>query len=155
VLEAAQRAAAGRGARPLVWQLHRSLGQLWQGARDAARARQEFAAARAVIAALTATINDEALREAFQSTALASMPKEKPRAPGPRARDAFGGLTAREYEVAALIAAGKTNREIAALLFIGEGTVVTHVKHTLAKLDLTSRTQIAAWVLARDGARQR
>ena len=153
VLEAAQRAATEQGARPLLWQVHRSLGRLWHAARDEARAQAEYAAARAVIAALAVTIDDAAVRDAFATTALGSMPKAQPRAPGPRARDAFGGLTAREYEVAALVATGKTNREIAALLFVSEGTVATHVKHILAKLELTSRTQVATWMLGATGRR--
>ena len=150
MLEAAQRAATEQGARPLLWQVHRSLGRLWHAAGDEARAQAEYAAARAVIAALAVTIDDAAVRDAFAMTALGSMPKAQPRAPGPRARDAFWGLTAREYEVAALIATGKTNREIAALLFVSAGTVATHVKHILAKLELTSRTQVATWMLGRD-----
>jgi DNA-binding CsgD family transcriptional regulator len=82
--------------------------------------------------------------------ALATMPKTRPRAPGPRSSQAAGGLTARERDVARLIAAGKTNREIANELFIGEGTVATHVKSILQKLDFRSRSQIAAWIIATD-----
>jgi DNA-binding NarL/FixJ family response regulator len=56
-------------------------------------------------------------------------------------------LSPREREVAALIARGLTNRQIAGFLVIGERTVHTHVANILGKLDLTSRTQIAAWVM--------
>jgi non-specific serine/threonine protein kinase len=51
--------------------------------------------------------------------------------------------------VAALIAQGKSNREIAAALFMGEGTVATHVSNILGKLDFNSRSQIAAWAVER------
>ena len=54
-------------------------------------------------------------------------------------------LSRREREVAALITRGLTNRQIADALVIGERTVHTHVANVLVKLDLTSRTQIAAW----------
>ncbi len=54
-------------------------------------------------------------------------------------------LTAREREVAALIARGQTNRAIAARLVISERTADTHVQHILNKLGLDSRAQIAAW----------
>jgi len=54
-------------------------------------------------------------------------------------------LTRREREVAALIARGYTNREIATSLVIGERTAATHVEHILDKLQMTSRAQIAAW----------
>jgi DNA-binding CsgD family transcriptional regulator len=55
-------------------------------------------------------------------------------------------LTAREQEVAALVARGMSNREIAQALVITEGTAEVHVKHILSKLGLRSRYQIAvAW----------
>ena len=56
-------------------------------------------------------------------------------------------LTRREREVAALIARGLTNRQIAEELFIAERTADTHVEHILAKLGLGSRTQVATWVV--------
>ena len=56
-------------------------------------------------------------------------------------------MTEREREVAALIARGQTNREIAATLFLGDGTVATHVKHIFAKLGCGSRAQVAAWAV--------
>jgi len=54
-------------------------------------------------------------------------------------------LTPRERDVAALIAGGATNGQIAAELVIGPGTVATHVSHILAKLGLVSRAQVAVW----------
>jgi predicted ATPase/DNA-binding CsgD family transcriptional regulator/Tfp pilus assembly protein PilF len=56
-----------------------------------------------------------------------------------------GRLSRREREVAVLITRGLTNRQIADALVIGERTVHTHVANVLAKLALTSRTQIATW----------
>ncbi|RFU41339.1 LuxR family transcriptional regulator, partial [Actinomadura logoneensis] len=55
-------------------------------------------------------------------------------------------LTGREREVAVLIARGLSNREIADRLAVARRTVDTAVEHILAKLGLTSRAQIAAWV---------
>jgi predicted ATPase/DNA-binding CsgD family transcriptional regulator len=57
-------------------------------------------------------------------------------------------LTAREREVAALIAQGLSNRDIAARLVISARTAETHVQHIMVKLGLTARTQIAAWTAA-------
>jgi DNA-binding NarL/FixJ family response regulator len=54
-------------------------------------------------------------------------------------------LSAREREVAVLIAQGLTNREIAEQLVISEWTVDTHVRHILTKLDFRSRVQVATW----------
>ena len=59
-----------------------------------------------------------------------------------------GRLSRREREVAVLITRGLTNRQIANALVIGERTVHTHVANVLAKLELTSRTQIATWGVA-------
>lgn len=58
-------------------------------------------------------------------------------------------LTAREREIAVLVAAGLTSREIADRLIVGERTIETHVDHIRAKLSVRSRAQIAAWVVER------
>jgi len=58
-------------------------------------------------------------------------------------------LSPREHEVAALIAEGHTNREIGQQLVISEWTVETHVRHILNKLELRSRSQVAAWAVER------
>jgi len=59
-------------------------------------------------------------------------------------------LTPREVEVLRLLATGLSNRDIAALLFIGEGTVKTHVEHIIGKLAVSDRVQAAVWA-ARQG----
>ena len=53
-------------------------------------------------------------------------------------------LSAREIEVLQRIAAGKSNKQIAAELFISEGTVKSHVKSIFSKLDVVSRTEAVA-----------
>ena len=58
-------------------------------------------------------------------------------------------LTAREHEVATLVARGQTNREIAAALVISERTADAHVQNILNKLGFSSRAQIAAWAVER------
>jgi DNA-binding NarL/FixJ family response regulator len=71
------------------------------------------------------------------------------RPPPARMSDRSGtsdGLTAREREIAALMADQLSNREIAEQLVITEGTVEVHVKHILGKLGFSSRRQVGAWV---------
>jgi non-specific serine/threonine protein kinase len=57
-----------------------------------------------------------------------------------------GVLTQREAQVAALVARGLSNREIARTLTIAERTATSHVEHVLSKLGFHSRAQIATWV---------
>jgi DNA-binding CsgD family transcriptional regulator len=56
-----------------------------------------------------------------------------------------GGLTGREIEVLALVARGKTNRDIAGQLFISEHTVARHVQNIFTKLGLSSRSAATAF----------
>ena len=55
-------------------------------------------------------------------------------------------LTRREREIAALVATGLTNREIAGQLYLSVRTVEVHVDHILSKLGFRTRTQLAAWI---------
>lgn len=55
-------------------------------------------------------------------------------------------LTAREAEVASLVATGLTNRQVAFRLQISEWTVINHLRQVMRKLDCTSRVQVARWV---------
>lgn len=61
-----------------------------------------------------------------------------------RLREPESPLSARELEVLRLIAAGTTNREAAARLFISEATVKTHILHIYAKLDVNDRAAAVA-----------
>jgi DNA-binding CsgD family transcriptional regulator len=80
----------------------------------------------------------------------ASPPFRAPaRAPLRTLKAQWGGLTAREREVAALVAQGKPNRRIAEDLVVSERTVEAHISNILSKLELTSRTQIAAWAIGK------
>ncbi|MEU7057371.1 helix-turn-helix transcriptional regulator [Streptomyces sp. NPDC046197] len=69
-----------------------------------------------------------------------------------RREAASGGhdpLSAREREVIALVAAGLTNRQIAARLYLSVRTVETHVRNIRNTLGLRSRAHVAAWSVRR------
>jgi predicted ATPase/DNA-binding CsgD family transcriptional regulator len=74
----------------------------------------------------------------------APVPRQAPSTP----EGDTGELTARELEVARLVADGLSNPAIASALFVSVATVKTHVSHILRKLGLESRTQLAGWVAA-------
>jgi non-specific serine/threonine protein kinase len=71
---------------------------------------------------------------------------------GPRAAGSTPPLTARQWEVAELVAQGLSNKEIAAKLVISQRTAESHIENMLAKLGYTTRAQIAAWVAGGSGA---
>jgi DNA-binding CsgD family transcriptional regulator len=98
-----------------------------------------------------AALATEARDRAGQATACAVAAKADSllaTAGAGREADPWYPLTARELEVARLVAAGGTNREIAARLFLSPKTVAAHVEHILTKLGAARRTEIAAWVAA-------
>ena len=61
-----------------------------------------------------------------------------------------GGLTAREVQVLRLVAAGKTNRQIATALVLSGHTVRRHVQKILAKLGVPSRAAATAYAFRHD-----
>lgn len=145
VLRAAQEAAQAQGLRPLLWHICLSLGKLYQNQGRQEDAEQAFSIARTTIEQLAANVADEHLREHFLSQATAMLPQKRALTAARAAKEAFGGLTAREREVAALIAEGKINREIAEVLVVSERTVESHVSNIMFKLGLQSRRQIREW----------
>ncbi len=140
-LRAARDEAEAQGARAMLWRIEVSLGTmlLEQHRRD--DGARVITAARQRINECGATIPDEAMRSHFLESALARLPLTS------RSSESPGGLTNREREVAGFVARGYTNRQIAEALVISPQTATVHVKHILAKLKFTSRTQIAAWAI--------
>jgi DNA-binding NarL/FixJ family response regulator len=94
---------------------------------------------------LAAEITDDSVRTAFVERALQHVPHGGLASERRLRKQAFGGLTAREREVAALIGEGLSNRAIADRLVVSERTVESYVSSILGKLSFNARTQIAAW----------
>jgi predicted ATPase/DNA-binding CsgD family transcriptional regulator len=112
-------------------------------------ARQALSEAERAAAWATGSARDlewsvgEALAELAAMIASAVPPAHPPSPPPP------GGLTAREHDVAILIAQGYPNRAIAKKLVVSVKTVEAHMSRILTKLGFSSRAQVAAWAVAR------
>lgn len=79
----------------------------------------------------------------FDRLGVAAAARAAPTAPPPRQLP--DGLTAREAEVLSLVAAGKSNRDVARALVISEKTVARHLSNIFAKIGVSSRTEAAAY----------
>jgi DNA-binding CsgD family transcriptional regulator len=144
--QSCEEATAGESL-PLLWRVQAATGQLLRQQRRRAESRRALDDARATASLVAARIPDPELRERF----LRGVEAQAPAAPTPTARQkakaSSGGLTARERDVARLVAEGKTNRAIARSLGIGERTVEGYVASALAKLGFAARAQLAAWTV--------
>ena len=105
-----------------------ALGQACRAAGDDEAADMEFDAARLAFSSLGAGPDLATVEGALQ----------------PSTRAAPAGLSSREVEVLRLVAAGHTNREIAATLIVSEHTVARHVQNMFTKLGVNTRTAAAA-----------
>lgn len=146
-LEEARCGAQGQGARPLLWQIHRSLARDYIANKRKQLAACELAAARGVIESLAASLYEPEQRDRFLRAAQASLPKQQPLTPRQSAKQAFDGLSEREREIARLVAQGKSNREIAETFVISQRTVGTHLGRMYPKLEISTRAQLAVWAV--------
>ena len=129
-----------------------ALRRAWSGWReletpyDAARARVLLGlACRALGDEDGAALELDAARAVFEHLGAAPDRAHAEQLARNAPRPAPGGLTARELEVLALVARGRTNRAVAAELVISEKTVATHVGSILSKLGLPSRSAATAF----------
>ena len=98
-----------------------------------------------IVAAIrSAAAGDAVLHGAVQAS-LVEAALGRDRSGPPTSGPPTAGLTNREVEVLRLIAAGRSNREIARTLFVSEATVKTHVNHVLTKISVRDRAQAVAW----------
>ncbi len=121
-------------------------------------ARSRALAGRALTAASERTQAVELLRDAERAFDAAGAARDRalarhelrrlgarvePRGPATGADGGLESLSAREREVADLVTARRTNREIAGLLFLSEKTVESHLRNVFAKLSVSSRVEVA------------
>lgn len=137
-----------------VWTVNR---HLYERDLTATRAQLADDTFKAALAEGRAMAFEQAIEYALARSEDAVPTAKRKGTPGPSG--AAGLLTAREREVATLVARGLSNPEIAARLVISIRTAQTHVQNILNKLGVTSRAQIAAWAVEHglhtpDGARQ-
>jgi DNA-binding NarL/FixJ family response regulator len=147
VLREAVDAAVARGGAPYIWPIRASLARAFQSLRRTDDAERERASTVEMIGTLAMSIDDAGERSQFEQRAMDTLPRLRPPSENRAAKQAYGGLTAREREVAVLVARGKSNRDIADELVLGERTIETHVGNILSKLEFSSRAQIAVWAV--------
>jgi DNA-binding NarL/FixJ family response regulator len=132
----------------------RRAGQAWQeldAPHETARARALLGlACRSVGDEDTAALDLEAARGVFTALRAAPALDWIDSLSGRATPPAGHGLTAREVEVLRLVAAGKSNREIASELVISERTVARHLQNIFAKLRVSSRTAASKFAFEHD-----
>ncbi|MBT0567685.1 response regulator transcription factor [Williamsia sp. CHRR-6] len=106
--------------------------------------RHELAAAIRAAAAGQSVL-DRSVQQRLMRRAAGSTPAPAPGAAGASGSPELAQLTTREREVLVHMAAGSSNRENAAALFISESTVKTHINNVFAKLALRDRAQAIAF----------
>jgi DNA-binding CsgD family transcriptional regulator len=130
----------------------RQAAEVWSGL----SARHELARCRVVIGQALRRLGDEesavseltGARKAFSE--VGARPDERAVAALLGEVTSPGGLSPREVEVLRLVAAGRSNPEIAADLFLSEKTVARHLSNIFTKLDVGSRTAAAAFAYRHD-----
>jgi len=146
-LDSAREEATAQEAPQMLWRIELAVGHVHRLQRRRLEARRAFDAARAIADTLAAKVPDDMLRARFVEMLNGAIPSTPSPTASRVAKDALGGLTRREREVAELVAVGKANRAIGRELGIGERTVEGYVANALSKLGFTSRTQLAAWAV--------
>lgn len=133
---ACEQALSEHARLPMPFELGRTLlvkGMIERRAKQKAAARQTLDQALGIFEHLGAPLWAGKVRQELSKIA---------------ARGPVAGLTETESRVAALVARGRTNREIGSAMFVTENTVQTHVQHIFRKLGVRSRTELAVRLLS-------
>jgi non-specific serine/threonine protein kinase len=106
------------------------------------RLKRWLAPAHQALGSAADAVSDEGARMTLDEAVAFALAKDSNESSASASRQL---LTARELEVARLVAMGLTNRQIAERLYLSVRTVDVHVDHILTKLSFNTRTQLASW----------
>jgi DNA-binding CsgD family transcriptional regulator/tetratricopeptide (TPR) repeat protein len=145
-LQNARRVAQALSLKPLLWRILFAQGRLARAQGKEEQSQIYFVEAQSLLDSLSAdlALSDSGLSQLFGQRSERLM-RSRGNPARLVARDQFDGLTRRERDIAALIAQGKSNKEIAETLVLSHRTVESHIRNILSKLNFTSRSQIAVW----------
>jgi tetratricopeptide (TPR) repeat protein len=147
ILRGALASAQTLELRPEEWKIWSSLSRLHRAQGKPELADEASTMANQIVEELSVSIDDVKIREEFRNKATAQAKGSGRISKKEAEKRQFSGLTLREREVAGLIATGKSNLEIAEALTLSARTVEAHIGNILAKLDFSSRSQIAVWAV--------
>lgn len=86
-----------------------------------------------------------AIRQVFEPSLYLARPKERALAPTPESQDVLRKLTRRELEILQLVSGGRSNRQVAQILWVTDQTVKFHLANVYRKLGVRSRFEAARW----------
>jgi DNA-binding CsgD family transcriptional regulator len=147
-LESAREISQVLSLKPLLWRILLTQGRVARAQGRDEQAENYFMEARSLLDELSADLAfaDSTLPE-YLIQASGRMMRAKSSSSRVMEKNQYDGLTSRERDVAALIARGKSNKEIAETLVLSNRTVEAHIGNILAKLNFSSRAQIAVWAM--------
>jgi len=147
-LQSAYEVTRSLSLKPLLWRILFAQGRLARAQGKGEQAENYFTEGQSLLDLLSADLAsaDETLSQ-YLRQASGRLIRSKGNSARTIAKNQFGGLTSRERDIAALIAQGKSNKEIAELLVLSNRTVESHIGNILSKLNFTSRSQIAVWAV--------
>ena len=86
-----------------------------------------------------------AIRQVFEPSLYLARPKERPVRPTPDSQEVLRKLTRRELEILQLVSGGRSNRQVAQILWVADQTVKFHLANVYRKLGVRSRFEAAQW----------
>ena len=146
-LDDAARGALLRHEHPRLWRAHAARATLYRAQGRLAEAGRAAEAASTAIESLAATLPEGALRDGFRQRASLAARLDDTRPPAATHVARPDGLSPRETEVLGLLAAGRSNHQIALSLSLSPRTVQRHVANVYLKIGAHNRAEATAHAL--------